>query len=113
MLVTLYPLARHALGVAPSMPVWLVMSVSGWVLFCLFANRLHDLGRSALWAVIPILLPTLILAMPRGFRQDDLGWAVVLTMYVGPLLYLGFAILLTCFKGKETPNRFGERAQLV
>lgn len=89
------------------------LAVTGWGLFCLFANRLHDLGRSGLWALLPAFLPALVVGAFGGFGESAFGWGAVLTMYFGPIVYFGFAIVLLCFKGGEAPNRFGERPTLA
>lgn len=109
---------RHVLGlegmalVTHAFPSF-SMILMGWVLFCLFANRLHDLGRTAIWAVVPAFLPTVVIGAMGGFSRTAFGWGQILTIFVGPLLYFGFAILLLLFKGNETPNRFGVRSVIA
>jgi uncharacterized membrane protein YhaH (DUF805 family) len=93
--------------------MWSSMLFSAWVMFCLFANRLHDIGRSALWAVAPIFLPVLVIGGLGGFTQTAFGWGGILTIFVGPVLYLGLGALLLFFRGHDAPNRFGVRPAIV
>ena len=93
--------------------VWPSMLLGAWVMFCLFANRLHDIGRSALWAVIPVFMPTLVMSGLVGVNQNGLGWGAIMTMFFSPVLYMALAVVLLFFRGHDGPNRFGVRPAIA
>jgi uncharacterized membrane protein YhaH (DUF805 family) len=89
------------------------LALGAWVMFCLFANRLHDIGRSALWAVIPVFAPTFVMSGLLGFNQNGFGWGAIMTMFFGPVLYVALAVVLLFFRGHDWPNRFGVRPAIA
>jgi uncharacterized membrane protein YhaH (DUF805 family) len=105
-------LPRPTLG---QMPVHLAYMMSfnmlllGWMTYCLFVNRLHDLGRTGAWAFIPALLPLLAMGVMTGFSKDGFGWGVGMAIFFSPVLYAAGGLLLLCFKGNPAPNQFGAR----
>jgi uncharacterized membrane protein YhaH (DUF805 family) len=80
-----------------------------WVIFCLFVNRLHDIGRTGIWVLIPALLPLLGMGFLTGFSGEGFNWGVGIAIFTAPILYAGAGVLLLCFKGDPAPNQFGAR----
>ncbi len=104
--------APFQLGGAPSVAPP-TLFVTTWVVFCLFANRLHDIGRSALWAGAPILAPMLVMSGLAGFSQSAVGWGGSFAVVFGPLLSMAMALALLCLRGHDGPNRFGQRPAIA
>ncbi len=63
--------------------------------FCITAKRLHDLGHSAGWAFIFILLPQILFAIPGNSDSTPFLVAILLSSY----LYF--------FKGTPGLNKYG------
>ncbi|MFT3723708.1 MAG: DUF805 domain-containing protein [Hyphomonadaceae bacterium] len=112
-MVTRLMLGPHVRMTDIHLIIWPSLLLSAWAMFCLFANRLHDIGRSAIWAIVPVFLPTLVMGGLTGFNQTGVGWGAIMTMFVGPLLYMGLAIVLLFFRGHDGPNRFGVRPAMA
>ena len=97
-----------------------------WPQLCIHAKRLHDMGRSALWMVVPFCLSSLFLVLAvvkggkavlevlsagssnatRGAAWSQLGIAVgyfAMTFLVG----LAFLLWVGLSRGEPGSNRFG------
>jgi uncharacterized membrane protein YhaH (DUF805 family) len=93
-------LVYAALNYGSSKPV----PVSEAVLVMLCVPRLHDLGRSAWFILIPFFLE---LGAIAGFAFFPLAEAKILAG-AATLLIGGFVILLGALPGEPQANRFGE-----
>jgi uncharacterized membrane protein YhaH (DUF805 family) len=82
------------------LPFPILSLVPSWILFCLYVNRLHDLGRSGAWVMAPF--PAAFLLMATGFLNPLQAAAVA-----PPLLYLIAALALLALAGQSGDNRFG------
>jgi uncharacterized membrane protein YhaH (DUF805 family) len=91
---------------------------------CLYTKRLHDMGRTGWWQVLPIVLgPVLILgsAMTIGFGAllGELtnigdGWALagvgglLASLAIAFLVMIGFTLWVGTAEGQPGENRYGE-----
>ena len=86
-------------------------AIVAWIAVCLFARRLHDLGRSG-WLQVPALVLTLLgsaLIRPQvaGALHLNPTLQAVGVMF-GVAAYFGFIISLGLMRGTNGPNRYGE-----
>ena len=92
---------------------------------CLYTKRLHDMGRSGWWQVLPIVLgPVLILgsAMAIGFgaifaelTNGDPGFAALagvgglfVSLAIAFVVTIGFTLWVGLTEGQPGENRYGE-----
>lgn len=122
-------LLAHAIPMVGGV-AWLV-SFYGWI--CLYAKRLHDMGRSAWIQLAPVVLAWALMSTGMGM---GLGAILALTLtpaHFGTALALGFGALslATCLftlggmvhivmllwlgvsPGQIGPNRYGPEAQAL
>lgn len=96
----------------------LAMGVISSVLFVLLAaavvRRLHDTGRSGLWALpTPILLTVGLVLMSRvlaSFMRPDFDMTLLSILFLNNAAYmlsLGVLIILLILPGRPEANRFG------
>ena len=108
------PLIGHLVG---------LIAVFAWV--CLCSKRLHDMGRSGWWQVLPIVLgPVLIIgsAMSIGFSavlgeitNSDTDWAtfasvggLLVSIAVAFIAVAAFTLWVGISEGQYGENRYGE-----
>ena len=108
------PVIGHALG---------LVALFAWV--CLCTKRLHDMGRSGWWQVLPIVLgPVLIIAsaLSIGFSavlsevaNTDLDWAtmagvggLLVSLATAFVVVIGFTLWVGTAASEPGENRFGE-----
>ncbi|MFZ0270170.1 DUF805 domain-containing protein [Caulobacter sp.] len=108
------PLLGQAIG---------LVAIFAWV--CLCAKRLHDMGRSGWWQVLPILLgPVLIIgsAISIGFgailaevTNGDAGWAALagvgglfVSIAIAFVSVIAFTLWVGITQGQPGENRYGE-----
>ena len=114
MLAGWIPVVGHALG---------LIALFAWV--CLCTKRLHDMGRSGWWQLVPVVLgPVLIVgsAMSIGFgailgeiTNIDTDWAalagvggLLVSVAIAVLAVVGFTLWLGIAEGQAGENRYGE-----
>ena len=100
-----------------------LVAVFAWV--CLCTKRLHDMGRSGWWQLVPVVLgPVLIVgsAMSIGFgailgeiTNIDTDWAalagvggLLVSVAIAFLSVAGFTLWLGIAEGQAGENRYGE-----
>lgn len=98
-------------------------AIFAWV--CLCTKRLHDMGRSGWWQVLPIVLgPVLVLgsAMSIGvgailgeITNGDLGWAAAagvgglfISLAIAVVVVIAFTLWVGIAEGQAGENRYGE-----
>ena len=100
-----------------------LVAVFAWV--CLCSKRLHDMGRSGWWQVLPIVLgPVLIFgsAMSIGFSailgeitNSDTDWAtfagvggLLVSVAIAFIAVAAFTLWVGIAEGQNGENRYGE-----
>ena len=100
-----------------------LIAVFAWV--CLCSKRLHDMGRSGWWQVLPIVLgPVLIVgsAMSIGFSailgeitNSDTDWAtlagvggLMVSVAIAFIAVAAFTLWVGISEGQHGDNRYGE-----
>lgn len=109
------------------------ISVLGIVLlypmFCIYAKRLHDGGKAAIWTLAvlggmivgsivlsmiltPLFVGDAFAAAMRGENITSMGWrmkSVMLSLIVSIIMHLGLAFVVNQFvKGDPSANAYGE-----
>lgn len=112
--------AQHGLGVAtvrsapeliPYMTVAIVLltALTAWALVCLSCQRLHDIGLSGWWQVVPLALGAgaFALAEPRWAGQLSLNNVSAGMAYAGGyLVEVGMIVALGLWPGTAGSTRF-------
>lgn len=77
-------------------------------------RRLHDLDYSGWWQALVYLLPIIfigMMVMTFGFvilgNPLMAGTSAIVAFLAILMFYLGFFVILSCFRGTKGPNRFG------
>jgi uncharacterized membrane protein YhaH (DUF805 family) len=86
-------------------PVAAIMSLASvFPSICIQTKRLHDLGRSGWFQLVPILalLPAVSLFFGGGEVYPAIAIFIVVVAFGGMFIWLGF------FKGQPGPNKYGE-----
>ena len=98
-------------------------AVFAWV--CLCTKRLHDMGRTGWWQLLPILLgPVLITgsaisigvgAVLADLTNGDAGWAALagvgglfVSLAIATVAVIGFTVWVGLTEGQAGENRYGE-----
>lgn len=96
------------------MGIGAVVAVMIGLLSAAVARRLHDTGRSGLWAVpAPVFLICALVLMPRlmatftGPAPDLTLFGLLFANNMAYLVSLGGLVVLLILPGKPGPNRFG------
>lgn len=104
----------RALPVTIAAPAVLFLeAATTWILVCISSQRLHDLGRSGWWQLLPIALTCVAVALSEPAWAAALGLgeaAAGVAGVVGALIYIGFLVAIAIPRGSPDPNRFGDAA---
>ena len=104
---------------------WALGLVALFASVCIYTKRLHDMGRTGWWQVLPIVLgPVLILgsAMSIGFgalfaemTNGDAGWAALAgigglfaSLAIAFVVMIGFTLWVGTAESQPGENRYGE-----
>ncbi|MDG2527538.1 DUF805 domain-containing protein [Caulobacter endophyticus] len=103
----------------------LVALVTLYCFVCIYAKRLHDMGKSGWWQVVPIVLgPVLLIGSalwlgvgaaaialnggdPELFALAGAG-GVVMSLLMGFVISIAFTLWVGCAQGETSDNRWGD-----
>ncbi len=100
--------ALSSMGFAFGVPLMLM----GWAGSALQTKRLHDRGRSGLWALAP-LLPVLMIVvnivsgLTTGMRPEQVVASLMMWLVILQIINLVMFVDIGCMAGKPEPNKFG------
>ena len=84
---------------------WLLLF---WSAFCITANRMHDLGLSAVWAGAPVFVAVASVILETPASEPLVSPEKVMQLVLALLIFYSLtAALLLIRKGDPNPNRFG------
>lgn len=103
----------------------LVALVTLFCFVCIYAKRLHDMGKSGWWQIVPIVLgPVLLIgsALWLGFGAAAIALSggdpelfalagaggVVVALVLGFLVSIAFTLWVGCSEGQTGDNRWGD-----
>lgn len=96
---------------------WLSSQMAAFALVCLLwptasviVKRLHDRGRSGLWALL-VILAWMLLAGNWSILPSMLPWLV--GRFIPTLIFVMFVVDLGAFVGTQGENRYGKETQDV
>jgi uncharacterized membrane protein YhaH (DUF805 family) len=118
-------LGVHVVAGAIPLIGWALGLAAMFAAVCLYTKRLHDMGRTGWWQVLPIVLgPVLIIgsAMTIGFgallaemTNGDAGWAALagvgglfVSLAIAFVVMIGFTLWVGTAEGQPGENHYGE-----
>ena len=81
------------------------------VMFAMSAFRLHDIGLSSKWSILPMIAAMAAVFLPVTLvGAPGVVWGAVVGILMGtiPVILLGLMIWLASIPGQPHENRFGE-----
>lgn len=104
---------------------WIASAATLFCFVCIYAKRLHDIGKSAWWQLLPILLgPVLLMGSVMWLVFGSIGIAmgggdpgvfalagvggVVVAAVLGFVVTVGFTLWVGCAQGQTLDNRWGD-----
>jgi uncharacterized membrane protein YhaH (DUF805 family) len=106
-------LAMNAQSDAIGYLFYALILLSFWCGFCLFANRLHDIGRSAFWLAAPAALPFAIFLPLVGVSGEGPAWALGLAIFFTPVVAVVAGVALLFIKSAPGANDFGDEPRFM
>ncbi|MBW8814107.1 MAG: DUF805 domain-containing protein [Caulobacterales bacterium] len=82
-----------------------------WMIVCVVAQRLHDVGRGGWWQLAPLGVLILGAGLAQPAWASRLGLTEVQAEQVlglAALVYLGFLVALGCVRTRPGGDRFGQ-----
>ena len=98
------------LNIIPGMVGHLIGFVLLWPQVCVHAKRLHDIGRTAWWMLVPALIVVAcgLASFALGFSETGgASGPALVPMAVAAVCGLGFLLWVGSTPGSPQPNRFG------
>ena len=104
---------------------WMVGLAATFAGVCIYSKRLHDMGRTGWWQVLPILLgPVLVFASALSIgvgaiiadlTNGDAGFAALagigglfVSLAIATVAVIGFTVWVGLTEGQAGENRYGE-----
>ena len=103
-----------ALNLIPGVVGHLLGFAALWPQICIHAKRLHDMGRTAWWMLLPalVLIAGGLVSYALGYSETGQMSAVAMAHLVfAAICGIGFLLWVGLTPGKPEPNRFGPAFQ--
>lgn len=105
--ITLFGLSIMLAFVDPAMTI-VGGLITAYPRICVLTKRLHDLGRSGWFQVIPNMATGMLSIGGRYLTVTPDGvWVAAALNLIGLIISFGFLIWLGCVKGQDRANDFG------